>query len=178
MQDGILPTLISPSGILINNTNKTCIGENSYAETSGNILDANISVNQHQLVEELAATGKPVVLILNEGRPRLIHQLVPQAKAIVDIILPGNYGGEALARLLSGEDNFSGRLPFTYPSFANSFTTYDYKVCEDREITPGIYNYNADANAEWWFGTGLSYTSFAYNNLHEKKNRENHSDFR
>lgn len=143
-----------------------CIGENSYAETSGNILDANISVNQHQLVEELAATGKPVVLILNEGRPRLIHQLVPQAKAIVDIILPGNYGGEALARLLSGEDNFSGRLPFTYPSFANSFTTYDYKVCEDREITPGIYNYNADANAEWWFGTGLSYTSFAYNNLH------------
>lgn len=143
-----------------------CIGENSYAETSGNILDANISVNQRRLVEELTATGKPVVLILNEGRPRLIHQLVPKVKAIVDIMLPGNYGGEALARLLSGEDNFSGRLPFTYPSFANSFTTYDYKVCEDRDITPGIYNYNADTNAEWWFGSGLSYTSFTYNNLH------------
>lgn len=146
-----------------------CIGENSYAETTGSILDDNLSPNQQRLVEALAKTGKPIVLILNEGRARLIHGLVPKAKAIVDIMLPGNYGGEALAQLLAGEENFSGRLPFTYPSFANAFTTYDYKMCEKREVVPGIYNYSADTNAEWWFGTGLSYTHFSYANLRVDK---------
>lgn len=142
-----------------------CIGENSYSETTGNILDDNISDNQRRLVEALAKTGKPIVLILNEGRARIIHSLVPKVQAIVDAMLPGNYGGEALALLLSGDENFSGRLPFTYPSFVNAFTTYDFKVCERRDVMPGVYDYWADTNVEWWFGDGLSYTTFAYSHL-------------
>lgn len=149
-----------------------CIGENSYAETTGNILDANLSRKQQRLVEALQQTGKPVVLVLNEGRPRLIHDLVPGAQAVIDVMLPGNYGGDALAELLAGDANFSGRLPFTYPSHPNAFTTYDYKICETRETMPGIYDYNAETNVEWWFGTGLSYTTFAYSNL-----RADHSSF-
>jgi beta-glucosidase len=142
-----------------------CIGENSYAETTGNITDANLSQNQKELVLALEKIGKPVILVLNEGRARLIQELVPAAKAIVDIMLPGNYGGDALANLLSGKANFSGRLPFTYPSFPNAFTTYDYKVCEARKTIPGIYDYHAETSCEWWFGSGLSYTTFAYKNM-------------
>jgi len=153
-----------------------CIGENSYAETTGNILDANLSRKQQRLVEALQKTGKPVVLVLNEGRPRLIHDLVPGAQAVIDIMLPGNYGGDALAKLLVGEANFSGRLPFTYPSYPNSFTTYDYKICETRETMPGIYNYNAETNVEWWFGAGLSYTTFAYSKLRVNRSSFGHED--
>lgn len=146
-----------------------CVGENSYAETTGNINETALSVNQQNLVKALQATGKPVILVLNEGRPRLVHDLVPDSKAIVDILLPGNYGGDALAELLAGDANFSGRLPFTYPSHANSFTTYDFKTCEMRETMPGIYNYDAHADVEWWFGEGLSYTNFEYSNLRVSK---------
>lgn len=153
-----------------------CIGENSYSETTGNILDDNISDNQRRLVEALAKTGKPIVLILNEGRPRIIHSLVPKAGAIVDVMLPGNYGGEALALLLSGEENFSGKLPFTYPSFVNAFTTYDFKVCERRDVMPGVYDYWADTNVEWWFGDGMSYTTFAYSNLRANRTTFGHDD--
>lgn len=142
-----------------------CVGENSYAETQGNITDLNLSGNQKALVRALAATGKPVILILNEGRPRLIQDIEPLADAIVDILLPSNYGGDALAALLAGEENFSGRLPFTYPAFPNAFTTYSFKVMEDRSTTPGIYNYENHASVQWWFGEGLSYTSFAYSGL-------------
>lgn len=142
-----------------------CIGENSYAETTGNISNLHLSGNQTELVRQLAATGKPIVLILNQGRCRLIYDIEPLAKAVVDVMLPGNYGGDALAELLSGEENFSGRLPFTYPSYPQTFTTYDYKVCEVQETMAGIYNYEAKTNAQWWFGHGLSYTSFEYKNL-------------
>ena len=92
-----------------------CIGENSYCETPGNMDDLNLSQNQKELVWALAATGKPLVLILNEGRPRVIGDIEPLAQAVVDILLPGNYGGDALADLLAGDANFSARLPFTYP---------------------------------------------------------------
>ena len=139
-----------------------CVGENSYAETQGSIKDANLSANQKELVKALAKTGKPIVLILNEGRPRLISDIEPLAKAVVDILLPSHYGGDALAALLSGDENFSGRLPFTYPAYPNAFTTYSFKVMEDRSTTPGIYNYENHASVQWWFGEGLSYTSFAY----------------
>lgn len=142
-----------------------CVGENSYAETSGNMQDLHLSVNQTELVKQLAATGKPVILILNQGRSRLIYDIEPLVQAVVDVMLPGNYGGDALAELLSGDENFSGRLPFTYPSYPQTFTTYDYKVCEVRETMAGIYNYEAKTHAQWWFGTGLSYTTFAYSNL-------------
>ncbi len=146
-----------------------CVGENSYAETSGNIMNLHLSENQTELVKQLAATGKPVILILNQGRCRLIYDIEPLCKAVVDVMLPGNYGGDALAELLSGDENFSGRLPMTYPSLPQTFTTYDYKVCEMRETMAGIYNYEAKTNAQWWFGDGLSYTTFAYTNMKVSK---------
>ncbi|MDT3366631.1 MAG: glycoside hydrolase family 3 C-terminal domain-containing protein, partial [Bacteroidota bacterium] len=91
-----------------------CVGENSYCETPGNMDDLNLSENQKTLVKELAKTGKPIILVLNEGRPRLIGDIEPLAKAVIDVMLPSNYGGDALAALLAGDENFSGRLPFTY----------------------------------------------------------------
>ncbi len=142
-----------------------CVGENSYCETPGNLTDLNLSVNQRDLVKALAKTGKPIVLILNEGRPRLIADIEPLASAVVDIILPGNYGGDALANLLSGEANFSAKLPFTYPREINSLMTYDYKVSEQVETMAGAYDYNAVVSSQWAFGYGLSYTTFDYSNF-------------
>ena len=142
-----------------------CVGENSYCETPGNMDDLNLSDNQKQLVRELAATGKPVVLILNEGRPRLIGDIEPLAAAVVDIMLPSNYGGDALASLLAGDENFSGKLPFTYSKHINALHTYDYKVSEHRATMGGSYNYDAVMDVQWPFGFGLSYTSYAYSNL-------------
>ena len=142
-----------------------CVGENSYCETPGNINDLNLSPKQKQLVRELAATGKPLVLILNEGRPRLIGDIEPLAEAVVDIMLPGNFGGDALAALLSGEENFSGKLPFTYSRHAHSLHTYDYKVSENVQTMEGLYNYDAVMDVQWPFGAGLSYTEFEYSDL-------------
>jgi len=142
-----------------------CVGENSYCETPGNMDDLNLSANQKQLVKALAATGKPIILILNEGRPRLIGDIEPLAKAVVDVMLPSNYGGEALATLLSGDRNFSGKLPFTYSKHINALHTYDYKVSEHRETMAGSYNYDAIMDVQWPFGHGLSYTTFEYSNL-------------
>ena len=142
-----------------------CVGENSYAETVGSTKDLNLSVNQKELVKALAATGKPVILVLAEGRPRIIRDVEPLAKAIVDVMLPSNYGGDALAALLAGDENFSGRLPFTYPAYPNGFTAYNFKVMEDRSTTPGIYSYSNNNVVQWWFGSGLSYTTFEYSNL-------------
>lgn len=142
-----------------------CVGENSYCETPGNINDLNLSRNQKRLVTALSGTGKPVVLILNEGRPRLIGDIEPLAAAVVDVMLPSNFGADALAALLSGDENFSGRLPFTYPKHINALHTYDYKVSEHRETMNGSYNYDAVMDVQWPFGHGLSYTQFAYKNL-------------
>lgn len=153
-----------------------CVGENSYAETQGSTKDLNLSENQKALVRALAATGKPLVLILNEGRPRIIRDIEPLAGAIVDIMLPSNYGGDALASLLAGDENFSGKLPFTYPSYPNAFTTYSFKVMEDRTTTPGIYNYENHASVQWWFGEGLSYTTYAYSDLRIDKDSFESSD--
>ncbi len=142
-----------------------CVGENSYCETPGNMDDLNLSVNQKELVKALAATGKPIVLVLNEGRPRLIGDIEPLAAAVVDVMLPSNFGGTALAALLSGDENFSGKLPFTYSKHINALHTYDYKVSEHRETMDGSYNYDAVMDVQWPFGFGLSYTSFEYKNL-------------
>lgn len=139
-----------------------CVGENSYCETPGNMNDLNLSVNQKNLVRALAATGKPVVLVLNEGRPRIIGDIEPLARAVVDVMLPGNYGADALAALLCGEENFSGKLPFTYSKHINALHTYDYKVQEHREMMAGEYNYDAVMDVQWPFGYGLSYTTFEY----------------
>ena len=142
-----------------------CIGENSYCETPGNLADINLSPYQKTLVKAFEATGKPVVLILNEGRPRLISELVPNAAAVVNVMLPGNRGGDALANLLAGDVNFSGKLPFTYPKEINSLINYDYKVSEEVDKMEGAYDYNAVVSVQWAFGYGLSYTTFAYSNM-------------
>lgn len=142
-----------------------CIGENTYCETPGNINDLNLSSNQKELVRSLAKTGKPIVMVLNEGRLRIINDIEPLAKAVVDIMLPGNYGGDALASLISGKENFSGRLPFTYSKYVNSLHTYDYKVSENVQTMDGLYNYDATMDVQWPFGAGLSYTSFEYSGL-------------
>ena len=142
-----------------------CIGENSYCETPGNLTDLTLSVNQRDLVKALAKTGKPIVLVLNEGRPRLISDIEPLAKAVVDILLPGNYGADALANLLSGEANFSAKMPYTYPKEINSLLTYDYKVSEQVETMAGAYDYDARVTLQWPFGYGLSYTTYKYSNL-------------
>jgi beta-glucosidase len=143
-----------------------CVGENSYCETPGNMDDLNLSANQKDLVRALAATGKPVVLVLNEGRPRLIGDIEPLVKAVIDVMLPSNYGGDALAALLAGDENFSGKLPFTYSKHVHALHTYDYKVSEHREVMEGSYNYDAVMDVQWPFGYGLSYTSFEYSDLH------------
>ena len=142
-----------------------CLGENTYCETPGNMNDLNLSANQKELVKALAATGKPIVIVLNEGRPRLIGDIEPLANAVIDIMLPSNYGGDALADLISGDENFSGKLPFTYSKYINALHTYDYKVTENRETMDGSYNYDAVMDVQWPFGHGLSYTSFEYSNL-------------
>ncbi len=142
-----------------------CIGENSYCETPGNDNDLNLSANQKQLVKALAATGRPVILILNEGRPRIINDIEPLATAVVDVLLPGNYGADALASLLCGEENFSGKLPFTYPKYTNKFAVYDYKPSENQTTMSGSYNYNAVMDVQWPFGHGMSYTAFEYSDM-------------
>lgn len=147
-----------------------CVGENSYCETPGNLTDLTLSENQLNLVKALAATGKPVILVLNEGRPRIVAQIEPLAQAVIDVMLPGNYGGDALANLMAGDANFSGKLPFTYPKEINSLFTYDHKVSENMaEVMEGAYNYDANVTVQWPFGHGLSYTDFKYSNLRADK---------
>ena len=148
-----------------------CIGENSYTETPGNLNDLWLSENQRNLVKALSKTGKPIVLVLNEGRPRLIADIEPLAKAVVDILIPGNYGGDALANLLAGDANFSAKMPYTYPREINSLNTYDYKVSEEVGTMAGAYNYDAKVSLQWPFGYGISYTTYAYSNLKVDKSQ-------
>ena len=131
-----------------------CIGENSYCETPGNLTDLYLSANQRNMVKALAKTGKPIVLVINEGRPRILADIEPLAKGIIDIIIPGNFGGDALAELMAGERNFSAKLPFTYPREINSLVTYDYKVSEEVGKMEGVYDYDARVNVQWPFGYG------------------------
>ena len=153
-----------------------CIGENSYTETPGNLTDLWLSENQRNLVKELAKTGKPVVLVLNEGRPRLIADIEPLAQGIIDILIPGNMGGDALANLVSGKSNFSGKMPYTYPKEINSLANYDFKKSEEVGTMEGAYDYNAKITQQWGFGHGLSYTSYQYSNLKVCKSDFRHGD--
>ena len=146
-----------------------CIGENSYCESPGNIDDLTLDAQQLSYVKQLAKLKKPIVLILNEGRPRVINEIEPLATAVVDILLPGNYGGDALANLLAGEANFSGKLPFTYPKYVHALATYDFKPSQKVETMSGDYNYDAKMDVQWRFGDGLSYTKFAYSNFRVNK---------
>ena len=153
-----------------------CIGENSYCETPGNLTDLTLSENQRNLVKKLAKTGKPIILILNEGRPRLIIDIEPLAKGVIDIFLPGNYGADALANLMAGDVNFSAKMPYTYPREINSLNTYDYKASEEVGTMSGAYNYDAKVSLMWPFGYGLSYTKYEYSNLKVDKSTFNSDD--
>ena len=153
-----------------------CIGENSYTETPGNLTDLWLSENQRNLVKALATTGKPIILVLNEGRPRLIADIEPLAQGVVDILIPGNYGGDALAQLLSGKANFSGKMPYTYPKEINSLANYDFKKSEEVGTMTGAYDYNAKITQQWGFGQGLSYTTYQYSNLKVDKATFGHDD--
>ena len=153
-----------------------CIGENSYTETPGNLTDLWLSENQRNLVKALATTGKPIILVLNEGRPRLIADIEPLAQGVVNILIPGNYGGDALAQLLSGKANFSGKMPYTYPKEINSLANYDFKKSEEVGTMEGAYDYNAKITQQWGFGHGLSYTTYQYSNLKVDKATFAHDD--
>lgn len=153
-----------------------CIGENSYTETPGNLTDLWLSENQRNLVKELAKTGKPVILVLNEGRPRLIADIEPLAQGIIDIFIPGNMGGDALVGLVSGKSNFSGKMPYTYPKEINSLANYDFKKSEEVGTMEGAYDYNAKITQQWGFGYGLSYTSYKYSNLKVSQSDFRHGD--
>ena len=153
-----------------------CIGENSYTETPGNLTDLWLSENQRNLVKELSKTGKPVILVLNEGRPRLIADIEPLAQGIIDILIPGNMGGDALVNLVSGKSNFSGKMPYTYPKEINSLANYDFKKSEEVGTMEGAYDYNAKITQQWGFGHGLSYTSYKYSNLKVSKSDFRHGD--
>ncbi|MDY0183782.1 MAG: glycoside hydrolase family 3 C-terminal domain-containing protein, partial [Proteiniphilum sp.] len=143
-----------------------CIGENSYCETPGNLDELTLSENQTELALALQQTGKPVILVLNEGRPRLIRRIEPGAKAILQLYLPGNHGADALADILAGDVNPSGRLPYTYPKYEQGLITYDHKPSQNIEgVMAGAYDYGAQTSVQYPFGFGLSYTTFTYENL-------------
>lgn len=153
-----------------------CIGENSYTETPGNLTDLWLSENQRNLVKALAQTDKPVILVLNEGRPRLIADIEPLAQGIINILIPGNMGGDALANLVSGKSNFSGKMPYTYPKEINSLANYDFKKSEEVGTMEGAYDYNAKITQQWGFGYGLSYTTYKYSNLKVSQSDFRHGD--
>lgn len=153
-----------------------CIGENSYTETPGNLTDLWLSENQRNLVKALAQTGKPVILVLNEGRPRLIADIEPLAQGIINILIPGNMGGDALANLVSGKSSFSGKMPYTYPKEINSLANYDFKKSEEVGTMEGAYDYNAKITQQWGFGYGLSYTTYKYSNLEVSQSDFRHGD--
>lgn len=142
-----------------------CLGENSYTEKPGDLNDLTLSHNQLNLAKEVAKSGKPVILVLNEGRPRCIREIEPSMAAVVQTYLPGNYGGDALADILFGDVNPSGKLPYTYPSYPNSLVTYYHKPAEEQKRAEGAYVYESDYNPQYEFGYGLSYTDFEYSNL-------------
>lgn len=146
-----------------------CLGENSYTEKPGDLNDLNLSSLQIKLAKEISKSGKPVILVLNEGRPRCINEIESLMNGVIQIYLPGNYGGDALADILFGDANPSGKLPYTYPSYPNSTTTYYHKPSEEQKRSEGAYVYESDYNPQFEFGAGLSYTTFEYSALKTDK---------
>jgi beta-glucosidase len=138
-----------------------CIGEWSYAETPGNIGDITLPDAQLDLVHALEATGKPVILVVTEGRPRIIRSVVDDARGILMAYNPGNEGGEAIADVLFGDVNPSGKLPITYPRWPDRLFTYDRKMFTGENTPEG----RGLATPQFPFGYGLSYTTFAYSDL-------------
>ena len=153
-----------------------CLGENTYTEKPGDLNDLNLHKLQIKLAKKLAETGKPIILILNIGRPRLITDIEPSMSAIVNIYLPGNFGGDALSDVLSGKVNPSGKLPYTYPAYPNSLIPYYFKPAEVQNNSQGAYNYVGEVNNLYDFGFGLSYSEFTYSNLEINNDQFNLDD--
>jgi beta-glucosidase len=141
-----------------------CLGEGSYTETPGNIPDLTLSEPQRKLAEAIVNTGKPLVLVLVEGRPRVINRIADNAGAVLMAYNPGNEGGQAVADVLFGDFNPCGKLPFTYPRFPNGLMTYDHKAFENESFD------NAGIRPQFEFGDGLSYTTFSYKDLRLARN--------
>ena len=153
-----------------------CLGENTYTEKPGDLNDLNLHKLQVKLAKKLAETGKPIILILNLGRPRLISDIEPLMSAVVNVYLPGNFGGDALSDILSGKVNPSGKLPYTYPAYPNSLIPYYYKPSEVQNNSQGAYNYVGEVNNLYNFGFGLSYSEFEYSDLKINKEQFNIND--
>ena len=153
-----------------------CLGENTYTEKPGDLNDLNLHKLQLKLAKKLAETGKPIILILNLGRPRLISDIEPLMSAVVNVYLPGNFGGDALSDILSGKVNPSGKLPYTYPAYPNSLIPYYYKPSEVQNNSQGAYNYVGEVNNLYNFGFGLSYSEFKYTDLKINKEQFNIND--
>ena len=148
-----------------------CLGENTYTEKPGDLNDLNLHQLQVKLAKKLAETGKPIILILNLGRPRLISDIEPLMSAVVNVYLPGNFGGDALSDIISGDVNPSGKLPYTYPAYPNSLLPYYYKPSEVQNNAQGAYNYVGEVNNLYDFGFGLSYSEFIYSDLKVNKDQ-------
>ena len=153
-----------------------CLGESTYTEKPGDLNDLTLHYLQLKLAKELAKTGKPIILILNLGRPRLISDIEALMSAVVNVYLPGNFGGDALSDIISGNVNPSGKLPYTYPLYPNSLLPYYYKPSEVQNNAQGAYNYVGEVNNLYDFGFGLSYSEFVYSNLKINKEEFNSSD--
>ena len=153
-----------------------CLGESTYTEKPGDLNDLTLHHLQLKLAKELAKTGKPIILILNLGRPRLISDIEALMSAVVNIYLPGNFGGDALSDIISGNVNPSGKLPYTYPLYPNSLLPYYYKPSEVQNNAQRAYNYVGEVNNLYDFGFGLSYSEFVYSNLKINKEEFNSSD--
>ena len=153
-----------------------CLGESTYTEKPGDLNDLTLHHLQLKLAKELAKTGKPIILILNLGRPRLISDIEALMSAVVNVYLPGNFGGDALSDIISGNVNPSGKLPYTYPLYPNSLLPYYYKPSEVQNNAQGAYNYVGEVNNLYDFGFGLSYSEFVYSNLKINKEEFNSSD--
>ncbi len=155
-----------------------CIGEHNYTETPGDIMGLAITEPQQKLAEAILATGKPVVLVLNEGRPRTITDFEKKTKATIQCYLPGSEGSRALVDIIYGDVNPSGRLPYNYPRFTNSLQKYNRKYTEslgDEEQNDDA-DYQKSYNPLYEFGAGLSYTTFDYSNLIVNKKEFGTSD--
>lgn len=139
-----------------------CAGEAAYAETPGNIPDLAFDSSQVEVIKELAKTGKPIILVLLEGRPRIIREVEPYCSAIVMAYWPGSQGAQAIYDVLYGKYNPSGKLPFTYPRYSGTLITYDHKLLDEAVEIVEPYQYYYEFKPQYPFGYGLSYTTFEY----------------
>nr|MDA3852743.1 glycoside hydrolase family 3 C-terminal domain-containing protein [Bacteroidales bacterium] len=153
-----------------------CLGENSYTEKPGDLNDLTISKNQETLALALAETKKPIILVLNEGRPRIIRNIEPVSQAVVHTYLCGNFAGDALADILCGNINPSGKLPYTYPMYTNALVPYNHKPSEESVSPDGMYDYGGGFYPQYEFGFGLSYTTFEYSKINLSSSSFNADD--